>query len=128
MTQRSLFRVTTKAVIFNPDKTKVLTIYMPWNDDWGLPGGHLENGETPDKTIQRELDEECGVYCECLKREDFFMHRDGKVVLAFSGVASSEEVSLGQKDEGQPRWLTKKEFANISIEPNYKGLVLRLWL
>lgn len=55
------------------------------------------------------------------------MHRDGKVVLAFSGAALSEEVSVGQKDEGEPKWLTKDEFVKISIEPNYKELVLRLW-
>lgn len=44
MVQRNLFRVTTKAVVFNQDKTKILTIYMPWDNKHGLPGGHLEEG------------------------------------------------------------------------------------
>lgn len=44
---RQLFRVTTKAVIFSPSGEKVLVIHIPWENHYGLPGGHIESGETP---------------------------------------------------------------------------------
>ena len=55
---RKQFRAATKAALFNRDKSRVLVIHMDQNNDWGLPGGHIEENETPDEAITRELLEE----------------------------------------------------------------------
>lgn len=126
---RKEFRVSTKAAIFNEPKTKVVVISMGHDADWGLPGGHIEEDETPDITIARELYEECGVELLNLSHRDFFMHSNGKIILAYSGTAKCEELCSAQNNlEGEPKWLTKVEFENLSsIEPCYKQFVLGNW-
>ena len=38
---------------------------------WAFPGGHLEFGETPEQTVVRELQEECGVQVKNLTTVTF---------------------------------------------------------
>lgn len=130
---RSQFRVAVKAALFNHDKSKVLVIDIDYHNDWGLPGGHIEENETPDEAMVRELFEECGVRSSDLKHTDFFLHSQGKLILAYVGTVDSEELESQQTDpegeplEGKPRWLTKDEFEAITIEPGYRDLVLNNW-
>ncbi len=125
---RKLFAVSTKAALFNTDRSKVLAIHIDSLGDWGLPGGHIENDETPDEALKRELLEECGVTSDDLKRVDFFVHSDDKIVLAYTGTVNDQALESQQGElEGKPQWLTKDEFQTISIEPNYRRLVLDRW-
>lgn len=84
--ERNQERVSCKAALFTPDRTKVLLVeYLPNN--FGLPGGHTESGETPEETMRRELREELGITDKILlERRDFWRHSDGKIVLGFIGV------------------------------------------
>ena len=73
----TLHKVTVKAAVYSPDRSKVLVIHMEHEDewkshDWGLPGGHLDEGETIDHAIARELMEECGIAVAGLTKTDFF--------------------------------------------------------
>ncbi len=34
---------------------------IPYPNMWDIPGGQVENGETPDETIRREMNEELGL-------------------------------------------------------------------
>ena len=123
-----LFKVSTKAAIFDPTHNLILVIHMVNNNDWGLPGGHIEGGETPDIAISRELLEECGVIPDTLQRKDFFMHSNGKLILAYLGEARNTQLKSQQnKLEGVPKWLSLAEFQTIQIEPNYQDFVLKNW-
>lgn len=126
---RKTFRVATKAVIYDSHKTKVLVIHMDQNDEYGLPGGHIEENETIDESIARELYEECGIENIFLRKVDFFTHADGKIVLAYIGIYNKPESIVSKQDnlEGIPVWLSKDEFQSINIESNYKKLVLQNW-
>lgn len=126
---RKLFKVSTKAAVFNRDKTKVLVIHMDMNNDYGLPGGHIDEGEDIEEALRRELAEECGIDEIELAKTDFFLHSNGKLILAFVGQLNDhgELVSQQNEQEGVPRWLTKDKFEALAIEPNYKRLVLDNW-
>lgn len=130
--ERDLHRVSTKALIYTPDKTKALLMHMFPNSDketYALPGGHVDAGEVPDETIVRELQEELGVIVPGLTHLDFFVHINGKIVLAYLGTFTegAEFVSLEpEKEIG--RWMTRAEVEAIqNIEPTYKKMILEHW-
>lgn len=125
---RKLFKVSTKVALFNTED-KVLVIHMDKINDYGLPGGHIDEGEDIETALKRELLEECGIEEVELKKNDFFLHTNGKLILAFTGRLTDMEQPVSQQNEleGIPKWLTKEEFKTISIEPNYKSFVLSNW-
>ncbi|HLD21493.1 MAG TPA: NUDIX domain-containing protein [Patescibacteria group bacterium] len=45
-------------------ETEVYVVHRPRYDDWSLPKGHIDAGETPKKAALREVLEETGFYCE----------------------------------------------------------------
>ena len=125
---RKLFKVSTKAAIFDLDNKHVLVIHMSQNNDWGLPGGHIEESETPDIAIARELLEECGIIPDSLQSKSFFMHSNGKIILTYIGKISNTNLKSQQNElEGIPKWLSIDEFKTVQIEPNYRKFVLENW-
>ena len=56
-------RVSSSAVIFTDDN-KILLQRRSDNKYWGLPGGGVEPGETPEMCIRREVYEETGLHVE----------------------------------------------------------------
>jgi putative (di)nucleoside polyphosphate hydrolase len=63
------YRQSTSAVIVD-DLGKILLVQkMNWQDnEWDLPGGGVDENETPSEAVIRELSEELGCnYCEILK-------------------------------------------------------------
>lgn len=125
---RKLFKVSTKVALFNTEG-KVLVIHMDKSNDYGLPGGHIDEGEDIETALRRELLEECGIKEAELRRVDFFLHTNGKLILAFTGKLPSNEQLISRQDEleGIPKWLGKDEFSTIPIEPHYKSFVLDNW-
>ena len=52
--------VSVKVALYSRDGKRVLMMYYPHDDGFGLPGGHIDAGETPDVALERELREELG--------------------------------------------------------------------
>ena len=46
------------------DRVKVLIVHRPRYDDWSLPKGKLEPGESARSAAVREVEEETGLRCE----------------------------------------------------------------
>jgi 8-oxo-dGTP pyrophosphatase MutT (NUDIX family) len=42
---------------------RILLVHRPRYDDWSLPKGKAENGEAPEQTALREVEEETGFRC-----------------------------------------------------------------
>ena len=123
-----LFRVTTKAVIFNNDFTKVLLLHKEQNGQYGLPGGHVDEGESLESAMRRELFEECGVHATTLQKRDFFMLSNGKIVLAYYGIIESNDIHSQQNNsEGTPKWIDRHTFDTIDIDLQYRQLVEIEW-
>lgn len=81
----ALYRVTTKVAIYSTDRQKVLLVQYD-HGDYGLPGGHIDEGESPDEALRRELREELRLDASKLdlRKTDFWFHPDGKLILGYS--------------------------------------------
>lgn len=95
--KRDLLEVSCKCAIFTPDGSRVLLADYG-KESYGLPGGHVDIGESPDETMKRELQEELGITITA-KRADFFLHPNGKIVLGYVAIADESETLTVQQDE-----------------------------
>lgn len=97
---------------------KILGVTRPGtDDDWGLPGGKIEEGETPEQTALRECEEESGwrVLPQDLVRDPkpfiSIKTQTGRAAVAF---LSREIPRLGVKSESGDRirheWLKPEVF------------------
>lgn len=125
---RHRFPVSVKAAIFN-DENDLLMIFMDNRGDYGLPGGHIDEGEQPDDAIRRELDEETGVQDYTLRRADFFLHEEGKLVLAYTGATSSHFLKSSQDNqEGVPVWISKDKFNSVEVNRCFADFIKSIWI
>lgn len=118
-------RIIQKALIENNGKYLVL-LRSPdaetWPDHWDLPGGKLEDNETPKEGIEREIQEETNLKAEIGKViVEFIMHfpdMDRKFIIyktnKFSGT-----VTLSH-EHTDFRWASKQEILEMKIEPFLK--------
>lgn len=122
------FLVSTKIAIYSHDFTQVMIMKYP--DRYGLPGGHLEKGETPDQAIARELEEELGVTISPMKRTDFFLRGiDGKtVILGYTAIAPKGFIAQPSRPQKEHDiWVGREEVSAIDMSEGYKQLILENW-
>lgn len=60
------------AVIFNPQKTSVLLLKRRDIPVWVLPGGGIEEGESPEEAALREAEEETGLKLQLERKIAFY--------------------------------------------------------
>ena len=86
--RRARVETSSGGVVFRRDEERIdfLLIRDPY-DNWGLPKGHIEGGETPEQAALREVEEETGL-CELsmvaqLPTIDWYFRDRGKLVHKF---------------------------------------------
>lgn len=125
---RKTFPVSVKAAIFNTND-ELLMIFMDRRGEYGLPGGHIDEGELPDDAMRRELAEETGVQDYKLHRADFFMHEEGKLILGYVGMTDSRSLAPTQGTrEGKPTWVDRDAFAALITNQCYRDFVNKFWM
>lgn len=126
---RKTFRVSTKAAIYSEDGLRVIIMDLIDHDgkaSVGLPGGHVEHGETPDEAMVRELEEELSIKVNNLTRVDFFVHPLGKLILAYTARASDTQEIKPESDWCKGRWVTRAEFEQLDTGV-YQDFTLAHW-
>jgi len=59
------------------DRQRVLVVHRPAYDDWSLPKGHVDAGETPSAAALREVAEETGVAARIVRELGTTQYRSG---------------------------------------------------
>lgn len=89
-------RVTAAAVLFNEDATKVLLGKRIDNGRWAIIGGGVEDGESVEAALRRELAEEIGFMAGRLERVTFFEHKN-MLVLVYVGMVHSYDTVVNRE-------------------------------
>ena len=112
-------------------------MYYPHDDGFGLPGGHIDAGETPDVALERELREELGITIDATPA-DFYVRnpyddniKDHKIILGYTATAKKGMTlpnSACDGSEGDIVWLTLAEVETTDkLSPGYRDFVLKWW-
>ena len=72
--------VSVKVALYSSDGKCVLLMYYPHDDGFGLPGGHIDAGETPDVALERELREELGITIDATPADFYMRYPRGSAV------------------------------------------------
>lgn len=53
---------------------EIYLIHRPRHDDWSLPKGHIDEGESHEQAALREIEEETGFRCRVIKKLPDYMY------------------------------------------------------
>ena len=93
---------------------RYLLVHSKENKEWGLPKGHVEEGESYEEAAHRELHEESGVAAELIPRfEEKVSYTvrgtTPKTVTYFLGTPIKEEERTHKDEIDEVRWCTYEE-------------------
>ena len=129
--------VSVKVALYSSDGKRVLLMYYPHDDGFGLPGGHIDAGETPDVALERELREELGITIDATPA-NFYVRdpqgstvKDHKIILGYTATVDGN-IELPDRacdgGEERPVWLTRTEVeATDKLAPGYRDFLLKWW-
>lgn len=93
-------RETSRAFLFN-DKSEIAVAFSEKVNFYNIPGGGMDEGETPEQCLKREILEETGYDCE---------------ILAYLGYVL--------ENRGQADYSTRSNFFAAKVKGNFKGIDL----
>lgn len=96
---------------------------------WSLPGGGLENGEDPQKGLEREVREETRLAIVDIKPVHAFSQVDNDifhVVIGYQAKAIMPAVTLNEEHD-QYQWVTKEAaLEEETLHPQLKELITKV--
>lgn len=106
------FLVGVCSVLRSPDGRILLLEHRFWEGQkWGVPSGHMEPSETPERTAARELREECGLEVENLRVVHVEAGTENRVELWLVGEVDIDEAP--HKDALDSREIQDAALLNI---------------
>lgn len=115
----------TGALILNENDEIFLMKSPKWENQWLVPGGHVEKGEKIEECVKREVKEEVGLDVEDI---DFVTVLEGIpekferdthfIFLNYSCRAENQEVELDQREAVEYVWIDLKEALNSDLNIN----------
>ncbi len=111
------------ALVFDSQGSLLLVKSHKWRDLYGLPGGHVELGETMKEAIRREVEEETGLYVDqvrflCFQEmvfDDTFWTKSHFVFFDFVCRSDATDVSLNAEAE-EYLWLPPEQALELTID------------
>lgn len=87
----------------------IAVVHRPRYDDWSLPKGKLDKGETFEQAALREIEEETGLRCDLgaeLKPARYRDHRGRKKVVRYWRMTIRSGAFAPNDEVDELRWLT----------------------
>lgn len=106
------------------EEGEVLLIYRSDEEHWEVPGGKVEDDESPTQAAVREAEEEIGVEVELEKPfyTGEFM-KEGEMFLWHGYIASTEENPSLQEDKfSDLEWVGKERLDELNLAPNLRQI------
>ena len=109
------------------DDGRVALVHRPRYDDWSLPKGKLDPGESFEEAALREVEEETGMRCRLLDELDPVEYRDNKgrqKLVRYWLMAVDQDPGFVPNDEvDELRWVQPEEAAELLTYPHDAELV-----
>jgi ADP-ribose pyrophosphatase YjhB (NUDIX family) len=121
-------------VAVTDDKGRVLVIRRSDNDNWALPGGAMDCGETIAQAAVRETKEETGIDCEITGLVGIYTN-PGHVILYTSDGEVRQECSVvftahavggdptPSSESSEVRWVPAGELDRFTMQPSMRQRV-----
>lgn len=88
---------------------------------WQLPGGGVEDGETPDEAIKRELQEEIGILPSSLR---FLISQSAETRAYYARLTGEEVRNIKKGDEGKGlRFFSFDELSQIPLTQKLEDVI-----
>ena len=101
--------------------------YGEFKDGWEFPGGKIEEGETPEQALAREIKEELDTEIEVGKLIDTIEYDYPKFHLSMDCFwCEIMQGGLELKEHEAARWLSKEELYSVDWLPADVGVVERV--
>lgn len=125
---RSKISLTVDGVVFGYDPTPKVSVllvkrkYDPYKDLWAIPGGFVEQNESLEEAVYRELQEETGVEISYLEQLYTFGTPDrdprGRVVsVAYFGLVKPDSFQVeAASDAKDVRWFDIQELPKLAFD------------
>jgi nucleoside triphosphatase len=115
----------TGALILNEDDEVFLMKSPKWENQWLVPGGHVEKGESIEECLRREVKEEVGLdvdeiqFVTVLEGMPESFERDTHFIfLNYSCRAENQEVELDQEEAVESVWIDPEEALDSDLDIN----------
>jgi 8-oxo-dGTP diphosphatase len=106
---------------------RVVAVHRPKYDDWTLPKGKLDPGESFEQAALREVEEETGLRCRLVRELPSNEYRDArgrpKLVRYWLMEALADGGFRPTREVDELRWLTQAEAAELLTYERDRALV-----
>ncbi|EOD00126.1 NUDIX domain-containing protein [Caldisalinibacter kiritimatiensis] len=124
---------TVGAIIFNPDKKILLCKSSKWDNNYVIPGGHIELGETMEEALRREVLEETGLKIYDINPigitesifSDAYHQQKHFIFIAYICKTDSYDVTLNEEAE-EYKWVDLKEIEDLELDGFTESLLNKI--
>jgi 8-oxo-dGTP diphosphatase len=116
------------SIIFVNDQRQVLLLLrddkptIPYPNMWDVPGGHVDDGETPEECIVREMKEEMDLTLEEFERLSVMEFTDRKEY-TFWKQANLDIEKIDLQEGQRLRWFTEFEAKNTKLAYGFNEII-----